>query len=42
MSDTQRIIEYNKTIKHKPIPSEFAVIIASQLYYGIEIDPTDT
>lgn len=42
MSDLQRIAEYNKTVKHMPVPSDFAVMNAANEYYGIEVDITDS
>ena len=42
MSDAERIIEYNKSIKQSPVPTDFAVLLADREYYGIEVDPSQT
>lgn len=38
MSEQERIIEYNRTIKHMPQPSDYAIIEAVKNYYGINVD----
>lgn len=41
MSEVDRIIEYNKTIKHMPQPSDFSIIEAAKKYYNIDVDMDD-
>lgn len=41
MSDGERIQEYNRTIKHKPVPTDFAIRWAAKEYYDIEVESDD-
>ena len=38
LSEKERIIEYNRTIKHNPKPSDFSIIQAAREYYGTEVE----
>lgn len=42
MPEMERIKEYNRTVLHKPIPSDFSIVQVAKDYYGVAVDLDDT
>jgi len=41
MTELDRIAEYNRTIHHKPVATDYAIQKACKEYFGIEVEISD-